>query len=60
MASQKTSSAQRSPRSDVRATKSALAPGHIAELDAASALPPEYPGWMVEWQDRNRRPANTL
>jgi aryl-alcohol dehydrogenase-like predicted oxidoreductase len=30
---------------------------HIAQLDAASALPPEYPGWMVEWQNRDRRPA---
>ena len=34
-----------------------LAPEHIAQLDAASALPPEYPGWMLEWQMRNRRPA---
>jgi len=38
----------------------ALAPEHIAELDAASTLPSEYPGWMVEWQGRNRRPANSL
>jgi aryl-alcohol dehydrogenase-like predicted oxidoreductase len=30
---------------------------HLAQLDAASALPPEYPGWMVDWQDRARRPA---
>jgi aryl-alcohol dehydrogenase-like predicted oxidoreductase len=28
---------------------------HIAALDAASALPPEYPGWMVEWQNREPR-----
>ncbi|MGA2914406.1 MAG: aldo/keto reductase [Sedimentisphaerales bacterium] len=41
--------------SDVR-----LSPEHIAKLDAASALPPEYPGWMVEWQNRDRRPANTV
>src|SRR5579871_5183125 len=27
-----------------------LAPEHVTLLDEASALPPEYPGWMVEWQ----------
>jgi aryl-alcohol dehydrogenase-like predicted oxidoreductase len=37
--------------SDVR-----LSPEHMARLDAASALPSEYPGWMVERQDRDRRP----
>jgi aryl-alcohol dehydrogenase-like predicted oxidoreductase len=31
---------------------------HVAKLDAASALPSEYPGWMLDWQDRDRRPAN--
>src|SRR5712692_4070064 len=41
---------------NLAATDVTLAPEHIAELDAASALPPEYPGWMVAWQDRNRRP----
>lgn len=25
-----------------------LEPGELARLDAASALPPEYPGWMIE------------
>ena len=29
-----------------------LAPEHVRDLDAASALPPEYPGWMVDWQNR--------
>jgi len=24
-------------------------------LDEASALPPEYPGWMVDWQNREPR-----
>lgn len=33
-----------------------LAPEHVARLDAASALPPEYPAWMVERQERDRRP----
>jgi aryl-alcohol dehydrogenase-like predicted oxidoreductase len=29
----------------------------IAKLDDASALPPEYPGWMVAWQHRDPRVA---
>jgi aryl-alcohol dehydrogenase-like predicted oxidoreductase len=33
-----------------------LTPEQVAQLDAASALPSEYPGWMVERQDRDRRP----
>ncbi len=37
-----------------------LSPEHVAQLDAASALPPEYPGWMVDRQDRDRRPATEL
>lgn len=37
-----------------------LSAEQIAKLDAASALPPEYPGWMVEWQDRDRRPGQVL
>jgi aryl-alcohol dehydrogenase-like predicted oxidoreductase len=28
-----------------------LAPEQVARLDEASALPPEYPGWMVEFQN---------
>jgi aryl-alcohol dehydrogenase-like predicted oxidoreductase len=27
----------------------------VAQLDAASALPPEYPGWMVDFQNRDPR-----
>jgi len=34
-----------------------LSPEHVAQLDAASALPPEYPGWMIDRQGRDRRPA---
>ena len=34
-----------------------LSPEQIDRLEAASALPPEYPGWMVEWQNRDRKPA---
>ena len=33
-----------------------LAPEQVAQLDSASALPSEYPGWMVNRQDRDRRP----
>ncbi|WP_437322237.1 aldo/keto reductase [Sorangium sp. So ce394] len=32
-----------------------LSPEHVKQLDEASALPPEYPGWMVEWQNRDAR-----
>ncbi len=32
-----------------------LSDEHVAQLDAASALPPEYPGWMIDRQDRDRR-----
>jgi aryl-alcohol dehydrogenase-like predicted oxidoreductase len=28
-----------------------LAPDHVKQLDAASALPSEYPGWMVDFQN---------
>ena len=33
---------------------------HVARLDAASALAPEYPGWMVERQNQNRRPETAV
>ncbi len=32
----------------------ALSEDELATLDRVSALPPEYPGWMVEFQGRNR------
>lgn len=35
----------------------ALSAEQVARLDAASALPSEYPGWMIPFQDRDRRPA---
>jgi aryl-alcohol dehydrogenase-like predicted oxidoreductase len=41
---------------NLAASEVRLAAEHIAQLDAASALPSEYPGWMVERQDRDRRP----
>jgi aryl-alcohol dehydrogenase-like predicted oxidoreductase len=33
----------------------ALSPQHRKVLDEVSALPPEYPGWMLEWQNREPR-----
>ncbi len=33
-----------------------LSAEQVARLDEAGALPKEYPGWMVERQDRDRRP----
>jgi aryl-alcohol dehydrogenase-like predicted oxidoreductase len=41
---------------NLAASDAVLSPEHVAQLDAVSALPPEYPGWMVDRQDRDRRP----
>jgi aryl-alcohol dehydrogenase-like predicted oxidoreductase len=41
---------------NLAATEVTLAPEHIARLDEASALPPEYPGWMFGFQNRQRAP----
>lgn len=41
---------------NLAATDVKLTPEQVAQLDAAGALPSEYPGWMVERQDRDRRP----
>jgi hypothetical protein len=32
-----------------------LSAGHVATLDEASALPREYPGWMLERQNSQKR-----
>jgi aryl-alcohol dehydrogenase-like predicted oxidoreductase len=32
-----------------------IAPEHLKILDEASALPAEYPGWMVDFQNRDPR-----
>ncbi|MGC8521523.1 MAG: aldo/keto reductase [Steroidobacteraceae bacterium] len=32
-----------------------LSGAELAELDAVSALPPEYPGWMIEFQHQRSR-----
>jgi aryl-alcohol dehydrogenase-like predicted oxidoreductase len=40
---------------NLAATKVALTVDELAALDKASALPPEYPGWMLERQGEVRR-----
>lgn len=40
---------------NLAATEVKLSPEHIKALDEASALPSEYPGWMVDWQNREPR-----
>jgi aryl-alcohol dehydrogenase-like predicted oxidoreductase len=40
---------------NLAATEVKLSPEHVKLLDDASKLPPEYPGWMVEWQNRDPR-----
>jgi aryl-alcohol dehydrogenase-like predicted oxidoreductase len=40
---------------NLAATTVELSADEIARLDAASALPREYPGWMIERQGEGRR-----
>jgi aryl-alcohol dehydrogenase-like predicted oxidoreductase len=40
---------------NLAATEVKLSPEHQKILDDASALPPEYPGWMLELQNREPR-----
>ena len=40
---------------NLAATELKLTPDELAKLDTISALPPEYPGWMVAWQNRDKR-----
>jgi aryl-alcohol dehydrogenase-like predicted oxidoreductase len=40
---------------NLAATDLALTQAELDKLDAASALPAEYPGWMVAWQNRDPR-----
>jgi hypothetical protein len=42
---------------NLAATKLRLDEDDIARLDEVSALPKEYPGWMLERQMTGRRPA---
>jgi aryl-alcohol dehydrogenase-like predicted oxidoreductase len=42
---------------NLAATEIKLTAEELARLDKVSALPPEYPGWMIERQRANRLPA---
>lgn len=42
---------------NLAASDVALTPAQVKQLDEASALAPEYPGWMVQHQHRDRQPA---
>ena len=41
---------------DLAAVDVEIPPEYIKEIEKISELPPEYPGWMVPWQNRDRRP----
>ena len=45
---------------NLAATEVRLSVEQIIKLDEASELPSEYPGWMVERQDRDRRPTEEV
>jgi aryl-alcohol dehydrogenase-like predicted oxidoreductase len=45
-------------KDNLAATDLVLTAGELAALDKVSELPPEYPGWMISFQDRERVPAN--
>lgn len=40
---------------NLAAAEVTLSPEHVRLLDEATALPPEYPGWMLEFQNREPR-----
>lgn len=40
---------------NLAATKLTLTPEQLTTLDEASKLPSEYPGWMLDWQNREPR-----
>jgi aryl-alcohol dehydrogenase-like predicted oxidoreductase len=40
---------------NLAATEAKLSVEHVNRLDEASALPKEYPGWMLEFQNREPR-----
>ncbi len=43
---------------NIAATTLKLTAEDVATLDAVSRLPPEYPGWMLEFTQRDRYPAD--
>lgn len=42
-------------KDNLAAADAKLTPESVKTLDEASELPPEYPGWMVGWQNRDPR-----
>jgi aryl-alcohol dehydrogenase-like predicted oxidoreductase len=46
-------------KDNIAASDVKLAPEHVTALDAASALPVEYPGWMLEFQNSEPRAPKT-
>jgi aryl-alcohol dehydrogenase-like predicted oxidoreductase len=40
---------------NLAATEVKLSPEQVRQLDDASALPSEYPGWMLAWQNKDAR-----
>jgi len=42
------------PEDNIAATELQLTPDELKQLDEVSALPPEYPGWMLQTQGSNR------
>jgi diketogulonate reductase-like aldo/keto reductase len=42
---------------NIAATTLSLTAEEVGALDAVSALPAEYPGWMLARQNEGRRPA---
>jgi aryl-alcohol dehydrogenase-like predicted oxidoreductase len=42
-------------KENISASEVRLAPEHVQALDAASALPSEYPGWMIDRQNSEPR-----
>jgi diketogulonate reductase-like aldo/keto reductase len=45
-------------KDNIAAAELKLAEDEIKQLDDVSALPPEYPGWMVPFQNVNRLDPN--
>jgi aryl-alcohol dehydrogenase-like predicted oxidoreductase len=43
-------------RDDLAAPEVELSAAELARLNEVSALPPEYPGWMLTRQGQNRYP----
>ncbi|MBI1397303.1 MAG: aldo/keto reductase [Betaproteobacteria bacterium] len=45
---------------NLAASDLALTDDDLAQLDEASRLPPEYPGWMIAFQQRDRFPGGAI